>query len=407
MKFLYRSLCGIGIFFGLVFVLKVIFSFYHDQSCQENIAQLRNEICDDFSVNKSIGNFCHDLCISSNVKITGCPNYLWHNGKDFVVTVEWRGRKAILKARNLKDSDPFGADNEDKLEKKHFLRGLADVLSATFVFNTEKHNAERFTTNDLIPWGEGNVQLAELNRTSLLNLWLLAQDNEYILSKVLGSSAFTYKTIVFPKIIGTCGHFYLVEFSDEILDFAYVLPSSAGSMSRSFSDKLQVSIELMEFLATFERLETGFELCDVKFEHFGRFYENGNSLLRMIDSDMIYHKETAREAIAAIKDCSNNRDCDFVDCEGECLRSESSSYSFCQLNPNDNNLKRICRNMLFMGKFNFMGYETQMGLLPGAPVEHEESLKIVKEICSKNTFSITDVNVIQKELQKVRNLIKT
>lgn len=406
-----------------MFGLKAAVNFVHDQSCAENIATMRDEICSEFRANNAIGNFCHDLCTTNKMTILGCPNYFWHNGtvaasssvtrtysnslfagKDFVVTVKWKGRKAILKSRNLKESDPFGAENHNTIELKHFIRGLGDVMRATFMFGIEKENAVRFSASDLIPFAtESSANISTLNRTALSNLWLLAQDNEFILSKVLGTSNFTSHSLVFPRVLGTCGQFYLVEYAEEILDFTYILPStSATSLSKPYEQRLSTAMLLVEFLKRFELLNTGLQLCDVKFEHFGVYNDENNSRsLRMIDSDMIYHRETAREAIAAIKECSDDRDCDFVDCEGQCLASEGSSYSFCQMSPVDNNLKRICRNMLLMGKFNVMGYQTQLGLLPGAPQEHDTAVQEIATICQKDSFDVNDVDQIYKIMSHI------
>ena len=382
-----------------------MYTFCHRRSCDENISTVRREICHDYEHNESIGMFCHDLCKSNKMIIHECPNYFFHNGKEFVVTATWNGRKVILKSRNIKDeSDPFGSENHHIIDLKHFIRGLNDIMSSTFAFSLEKYNAARFTSHDLIPW-ENNSSLSSLNRTALVNLWLLAQDNEFILSKVLSTSNYTKNSIVFPHIVGTCGQFYLVEYADEILDFSYILPSSATSLAKPYYQRLSIAIDLIDFLKRFESLNTGLQLCDVKFEHFGVFEnENFTKRLLMIDSDMIYHKETAREAIAAIKDCNNDRDCDFVDCEGQCLTSDGSTYSFCQLNPLDNNLKRICRNMLFMGKFNVMGYKTQLGLLPGA-VGMEDQLNEISKICLNDTFNMDDIDRLYKLLFNMRQKI--
>lgn len=87
-----------------------------------------------------------------------------------------------------------------------------------------------------------------------------------------------------------------------------------------------------------------FELCDVKYEHFGYTIIDGNRSLVILDSDFILKQSTLKLSMKQIKYCQTNDDCHFVDCQGIC-RNDT-----CQMDANDNDLKRICRNIFFMGK---------------------------------------------------------
>jgi hypothetical protein len=295
------------------------------------------------------------------------------------------------------------------------LKAIENILSATFGFDSKvygKFNSERFFVSDLIPWtgpSGSPFSMSSLNKTTLINLWLLAQDNEYVLSKILGDSRYTSQRLVFPRILGSCGHFYAVEHSDQILDLSFVTPQSAKFYSQSFNSRVDIAIELIEFLLKFESLRTGLELCDVKFEHFGVFRDsNEERMLLMIDSDMIYHNKTALESIEAISECSDDRDCDFVDCMGICVEGKGHrGGKSCHVDITDNNLRRVCRNMLFMGEFNLMSYQTKFGLLQNPPSEHAvtEGVNKVRAICSdesKNGQMRDRIEIIYTTLKQLK-----
>ncbi|KAI1285185.1 hypothetical protein HDE_11985 [Halotydeus destructor] len=404
-KVLKRLIYGVILLSISIYTGNWLYGLYEKYSCSQNIAQIKYEICREFHNAEAVGNFCFDFCNTSEVEVLECPNYFWHDGKDFVVTVKWRTKKAILKARNLKNSYPFNTIDQSDFTEADYQRGLRDVLGATFAFKVAKRNAFRFKTADLVPW-EASRPLEYANRTSLANLWRLVQDNEFIISQVLGKSQHTSSSLVFPRIIGSCGHFYLAEFASQILDLSYVISQKSSSLARKYSERLDMAIALMKFLHTLEVLDTGLQLCDVKFEHFALFVtDEAKSSMRMIDSDMIYHTETAKEAIAAIDDCKDHHDCDFIDCEGECYIDSTKHTASCRMKATDNNLKRICRNMLFMGNFDIMQFSTQLGLLSGATEDHKMFMQTISDICAKDSFDLKDLQIIYELLVQMRQQV--
>lgn len=59
---------------------------------------------------------------------------------------------------------------------------------------------------------------------------------------------------------------------------------------------------------------------------------------------MIYPLSIVNQSIVSTPFCHSDADCHFIDCQGVC-----SHHGRCQLNPLDTDLKRLCRNLLFMG----------------------------------------------------------
>lgn len=271
------------------------------------------------------------------------------------------------------------------------------------------------------------------------------QDNEYVLSQSLWKSH-PPDLQVFPKVLSTCGHFYVVELCDEILDLSYMSPTTLSSfpllgslfhsllsdsnsrvISRSLLEKVNTAIKLAKFVSRIVTINSGLELCDVKFEHFGTFWSTNaetDPMLLMIDSDMIYHRNVARENIRSIDACESDRDCDFIDCQGICTRSNVSKISLtqgwfksivsssesssgdvtCEYDATDNNLKRVCRNMFFMGHFGW----TEMGLLSELESTFEE-ISSLKHICSLNVSDVSRdmVDTVLYLLEKIRSKLIT
>ena len=317
------------------------------------------------------GEFCHDLRDSLKSSNTGnlvfkeCPNFYWHDGKELVLSLTWNNRPYILKGRSIQEKEMLVSDHERFLtDQSKYLIAFERLLSSTF---TQKYKVD---THKLIPWSQSKSdrEILNSNLTALRTVWLLSQDNEYVLSRSLS------RKLIFPEVKSTCKHYYLVESAERVLDLAYIVPSVhliTKLFARGALEKLHVAIKLIEFLLRLETEKTGLELCDVKFDHFG-FYEGGKVLL-MIDSDMIFTKQVAAESISAMGNCTENRDCDFIDCQGACANGS------CQYDPLDNNIRRICRNMFFMsiidlspvitlnlglmGDFESLGFQRQLSQL--------------------------------------------
>lgn len=83
--------------------------------------------------------------------------------------------------------------------------------------------------------------------------------------------------------------------------------------------------------------------------------------------------------------CQSDDDCHFIDCQGKCVQNK------CQIDEQDTDLKRICRNIFFMGSF----YSTfEVGLLSKGVLFSTEDKNLdqirqkIYELCfdSENNF---------------------
>lgn len=212
--------------------------------------------------------------------------------------------------------------------------------------------------------------------------------------------------------------------------------SDSPVTSRSLLEKVSTAIKVAKFVSRLVSINSGLELCDVKFEHFGMYWSTNaetDPMLLMIDSDMIYHRNVARENIRSIDTCESDRDCDFIDCQGKCRPNVSSSLTnvsrsltnvsrssltegwfksivsnpvnvekvTCEYDANDNNLKRVCRNMFFMGRIGW----TQMGLLPDLESTFGLEITSLKHICNLNVSDVSRdmIDTVLYLLEKIRS----
>ncbi|CAH1180522.1 unnamed protein product [Phaedon cochleariae] len=167
------------------------------------------------------------------------------------------------------------------------------------------------------------------------DLWLLLQDNEYLLSAL-----FTDKD-VFPQLLGTCGPYFAVEYLEPVPASSSLL--TASDSRENWGQRLKVALQILDLL---EELETGFRepfhLCDLKLRHFGSV-KNGQKL-KFIDLDGVLPKSVAGSLIKEIGFCDEDADCDFYDCRSKC----DSTTKKCSDSISNNNLQMVCEK-IFLG----------------------------------------------------------
>lgn len=154
--------------------------------------------------------------------------------------------------------------------------------------------------------------LSDADRRSL---WTLINQEEYLTLSVLQSSK------VFPKVTGSCGHFYAVE---------HLVPFKLDSILYS-NVKSKVLLHLMGTLKLFyDFLNEPLHWCDVKFDNFGLSADYPKRFMIM-DADMIY-TDTRMHALLHSLVCKTDDDCQFFDCVSTC----DSKIGHCTNRTNDN-----------------------------------------------------------------------
>lgn len=271
--------------------------------------------------------------------------------------------------------------NNDQ-DRDLLIRSIEQIVKETFKDDLDVNLIEK-----IIPLHKSTSlsHLDQLDFTTLLNIYRLLQDNEYLLTMTLNNIKKFDSFTVLPRLTSSCGNFYLEEKFNSIIDHTYL------DNTHSTNVKLSISKKLIDFLVNFESMKINFELCDLKYEHFASHnLSSPNSSLVLIDSDMVYHHNNVKFNVEAIKNCESDEDCEFVDCQGICRRdaNEDNGDRRCNLNLNDNNLKRICRNLFFVEPFNInqLHDKSSLGLLVNLERKMDANIKLVYDLCFQDNL---------------------
>lgn len=348
-------------------------------------------MCDSFESKQFVGSLCHPLCVQKTLRLTECPNTEGHDGKDYVFIahrLDAKDRqivdKIVVKARSLTTFELIGSNNW----KQYFKSNKQLIINSINRLMTERFGHKAINQSDyhyIDLLSDSKQSENSWDKTSLSNLWLVIQDNEYVLSRF-------YPTI-FPPVVGTCGHFYGVQYADPILDLSYFTPNIFLFKSQSLLNRIEVGVKVMQFLSDFQTIDPKLELCDIKFEHLG--FIGGK--LYLIDSDMIYSKKSTIDSIESLANCQKNSDCDFIDCKGVCLQNK------CSVDDSDDDLKRICRNIFFMGKLYWV---LRFGLFS---IETDDQrirngFETIFNHCFQRTHLLSDIRAIIRILTHLKSI---
>lgn len=384
-----------------------ILNFYLLIKCWRLKYQALNQICGSYFDRKYIGRACEQFCVQRKLSLSGCPNLWFHQGKDYVFNVVNRNStEYILKSRELQLPVNFTINFIDSNDRTLLIHSIRQQITETF-----KGVLDLGSISELIPHDKSTsvASLNSLDFVTLLNIYDLIQDNEFLLSTALNNVDQFESIKILPKIVSTCGNFYMVEKSNFIVDYSFL------DQTHTAEEKLMLSRKLMDFLVAFESLNLELELCDVKYEHFAAYHsvpsisDLNSSGLVLIDSDMIYHKLNIQENIRAIQNCENDADCDFNDCKGACTVRRNGT-STCDLNRSDTNLKRICRNLFFVEPFKLdeLHDAKSLGLLVNLEPSLNEAVKSVYDLCFRDDLINPQTNelyLLNERIEQISNVL--
>ena len=369
-------------------------------SCLYLFDQAKRDVCNAYRSGSLIGEFCNDICLEKGskgdltdderaaVELIECPDLDSHSGKELVLSLIWRQQKLILKGHRIssetiwremtlsKDGSIDQATIDDLM---HIVNDSITEVNGNNAFINPIHLMLPYHTED------------SMNLSSWKTLSLLTQDTEFLISR-LSDQLVPASDALFPRIISSCGHLYVTDLGEEVLESSYILPSHSV---KSAKQKLDACISLMKFLIRFSIHYPGLEICDVKLDQFA-FFHSKQQLL-MIDSDMIFKMETVNASQNSIRDCSSDDDCNFFDCRGICNNT-------CTIHPTDNNLKRLCRNIIFpfMDHSFFFWTSKVIGLLSDLPNESQELVSQIRKLCESNERVLDSAYEMLKLLTEIR-----
>ncbi|KAK8778550.1 hypothetical protein V5799_020104 [Amblyomma americanum] len=315
-------------------------------------------ICDAYRKGEISGNLCTHLC-SRDISDIQCQNQ--HIGKDIVFTAIWNSKPVVVKAKKrlITSLDPVYWVDNNKLnhypDNATFTRMVNSQIS--YVFRRNSTWVETF-------YGK-QFSIAEMN-----SIYALLQQTEYLFTLALEGLN------VAPKILGTCGHAYAVEFLSPLE--TRFSSGHRDATASSFKDRAMIALRILNTLDILENaMEEEIHQCDMKSNHFG---VDAKGLVKMLDLDAFGLHSTVQANIASSGHCDVDKDCDFFDCAGRC-----NSLGQCDAVVLNNNLQRICRNV-FLG--NLFGRYT--GLLRSPPSDIATELHALLNECG--SMSITPLS---------------
>ncbi|XP_076014328.1 divergent protein kinase domain 1C [Genypterus blacodes] len=361
---------------GLVFVHRSILSDYCTDDKSKRILQ---RLCLEFEEGTVTGDMCEDLCVLGLVEYKRCLYY--ENGKK-VIEASWRGNPIILKSKleNFSSYESLGIfDYQDPSED---LSPLDVVFYATLEVRNSLGLADEDEEEEGGEGGGGgggaNSSLAKLwgnklknkdktySRAELASFWSLLQQEEYTFLKVLQDLS----THV-AKVLGSCGHFYAVEYLSAghawdqnlfSLDEVAVsgLQGGSGAHSRWTTREMvhRIALSFLDMVWHFENDFTHrLHLCDIKPENFAI---RKDLTVVAIDVDMAFFEPKMRDILD--QNCTEDDDCNFFDCSSRC----NTRKHRCSPQRRNSNLQVICEK-IFRPWFS----PTLLGAKAGLPLQVE------------------------------------
>lgn len=351
---------------GLVFVHRNMFSDFCTDDKSKEILQ---RVCDEYQQGVLSGDLCDDLCVAGRVEYKRCLYY--ENGKK-VMAASWRGVPVVLKSK-LENFSSYEAlalleyqDGAGGTGGEEELSPLDVVFYATLEI---KNSLGLETgTNLTLPrlWGQRMKESERTySRAELASLWALLQQEEYIFLRVLQDL-----THHVAKILGSCGHFYAVEFlaaghawDQHIFSLEELplspSPSPGSGQDKMFSARDMVPRVALSFLEMVEHFENDFShrlhLCDIKPENFAI---RKDLTVVAIDVDMAFFEPKMRDILE--QNCTSDNDCNFFDCISKCDRTKNR----CGPKRQNSNLQVICEK-IFRPWFS----PTLLGAKAGLPLQ--------------------------------------
>ncbi|KAF6729637.1 Protein FAM69C [Oryzias melastigma] len=354
---------------GLVLVHRSILS---DFCSDEKSKKILQRLCLEFGEGSVTGDMCEDLCVLGRVEYKRCLYY--ENGKK-VIEARWRGNPIILKSKkeNFSSYEPLAIlDYEDTGEE---LSALDVVFYATLEvrnslgLNDEEEEYEEREGGNISTlaklWGKKlKMRDTSYSRAELDSLWSLLQQEEYTFLRILQDLSSHV-----AKVLGSCGHFYAVEFlsaghtwDQNIFSLEEVAVPGLQDPGRGrWSTREMVHRIALSFLDMVWHFEHDFthqlHLCDIKPENFAI---RKDLTVVAIDVDMAFFEPKMRDILE--QNCSSDEDCSFFDCSSRC----DAARRRCSPRRQNSNLQVICEK-IFRPWFS----PTILGAKAGLPLQVE------------------------------------
>nr|XP_004416198.2 PREDICTED: protein FAM69C [Odobenus rosmarus divergens] len=301
-----------------------------ERCTDEKSRRILAALCREYEGGVLVGDLCEDLCVGEKLLYQRCLYY--ERGKK-VLQADWRGRPIILKSKEeaFSSFQPLGLLQDAADEGgQDFPEAELLLLVAGEVKNALGLELSGGSLGPLWPGRRGPRW-----RGQLASLWTLLQQEEFVLFSLLQDLS----RHALP-VLGSCGHFYAVEYlaaGSPRHRALFPLDGTTGAPRGGRGQAKAVSDMALSFLDMVSHFEDDFShrlhLCDVKPENFAI---RSDFTVVAIDVDMAFFEPKMREILE--QNCTGDEDCNFFDCFSKCdLRVNK-----CGAERVNSNLQVIC-----------------------------------------------------------------
>lgn len=277
----------------------------------------------EYKEEKAFGRLCKPLCDNGHISALSCEPM--HKGKFAVFTALWNDTPVVIKSHRIKSEYiPLQWATSNLTEVFPNYQEMVEMVTQSLLIN---YGVQQKNVMDVLYPFLGDYQISSVERELMINLWQLSQDNEYVTLMINQNSS------LFPKILGSCGTFYAVEYAKPISKLDIYSNDLNGFRSRAEQAKL-----LLELLHELQKsFPDPMYMCDVKLEHFGLL--NGRQVL--LDADTVFPKLVVDRSVADGRECWEHSDCDLFDCRSLC----NKVLRVCDTPAVNNNLQIVCQKI--------------------------------------------------------------
>ncbi|XP_010899226.1 divergent protein kinase domain 1C [Esox lucius] len=334
---------------GLVFVHRTILSDFCTDDKSKRILQ---RVCEEYHEGSLTGDLCEDLCVTAQVEYKRCLYY--ENGKK-VIEAHWRGTPVVLKSKqeNFSSYESLGLlEYQDPAEE---LSPLDVVFYATLEIRNSLGLDVALNASFPPIWAQRLRDRGRpYSRAELTSLWSLLQQEEYTFLRVLQDLSHHV-----AKVLGSCGHFYAVEYLSAGHAWDQNIFSLEGVSAGPWTARDMVHRIALSFLDMAWRFDNEFShrlhLCDIKPENFAI---RKDLTVVAIDVDMAFFEPKMRDILE--QNCTNDDDCNFFDCISKC----NAKTNKCSSKRKNSNLQVICEKI-----FRTWFSPTLLGAKAGLPIQ--------------------------------------
>lgn len=219
--------------------------------------------CLDYSSGALTGDLCEDLCVAQKLVYKHCLYY--DRGKK-VIQADWRGQPIILKSKKESFSSYQHLSMLEEVETQDIPETELLLMVALEVKNALGLELSNNTMGPLWTRKKGPRWKAQV-----ASMWSLLQQEEYIYFSLLQDFS---KHVL--RIIGSCGHFYAVEYltaghawHKTLFPLENVIgPSLTGHRSRVRAI-IDIALSFLDMVRHFDNdFSHRLHLCDIKPENF-------------------------------------------------------------------------------------------------------------------------------------------